>query len=220
MSTPTTSGWPARAERLADELSERGVLHDPRWRAALLAVPRHELVFRYFIQHDADATCARSPVRTRPPADIAFGSPSTKPPTSRWRPSLPHQTAPGAKSTTTPKTTDISSVKPDPPRSGPTSRTPTSSGTTPDAPAGTASASPSPATASTSGSTIPRTASTPGPLRRLHFQDRPPNSSNGRPSTVDLLTQQRPHCHMHQVIRQRWSRGRPAASASLARIKV
>ncbi|MGI9003829.1 MAG: ATP-grasp peptide maturase system methyltransferase [Pseudonocardia sp.] len=57
MSTPTTiTGWPVAARRLADELTERGVLHDPRWRAALLAVPRHELVPCYLTQHDTDAT--------------------------------------------------------------------------------------------------------------------------------------------------------------------
>jgi len=67
MSTPTATGWPARVERLADELTERGALHDPRWRAALLAVPRHELVPRYFTQDGTDATWRRLTRPTTPP---------------------------------------------------------------------------------------------------------------------------------------------------------
>ncbi|MBA2324236.1 MAG: methyltransferase domain-containing protein [Pseudonocardiales bacterium] len=50
-----TADWAALATRLADELTERGVLHDPTWRAALLAVPRHELVPRHFTQDGPDA---------------------------------------------------------------------------------------------------------------------------------------------------------------------
>ena len=38
------TGWQEQAQRLADTLAERGDLHDPRWRAAVAAVPRHVLV--------------------------------------------------------------------------------------------------------------------------------------------------------------------------------
>ncbi len=45
-----TDGWQARAEALADKLTADGDLHTTRWRAAVCAVPRHELVPRYYEQ--------------------------------------------------------------------------------------------------------------------------------------------------------------------------
>lgn len=43
----TVADWPGRARRLADELEQAGKLTDARWREALTAVPRHELVPTY-----------------------------------------------------------------------------------------------------------------------------------------------------------------------------
>ncbi|APU15986.1 MULTISPECIES: methyltransferase domain-containing protein [Actinoalloteichus] len=42
--------WQTRAERLADKLAADGDLHYDEWRAAVCAVPRHELVPRYYEQ--------------------------------------------------------------------------------------------------------------------------------------------------------------------------
>lgn len=42
--TITDTGWQARAARLADRLEADGVLHDPAWRDAVAAVPRHVFV--------------------------------------------------------------------------------------------------------------------------------------------------------------------------------
>jgi methyltransferase of ATP-grasp peptide maturase system len=47
--------WEGRARRLADHLAAAGDLHDPAWRAAVVAVPRHVLVPRYHEQA-ADGT--------------------------------------------------------------------------------------------------------------------------------------------------------------------
>jgi protein-L-isoaspartate O-methyltransferase len=49
----TTVGqdWVPLAAQLAEVLTERGALHDPGWRAALTAVPRHALVPRFYTQH-------------------------------------------------------------------------------------------------------------------------------------------------------------------------
>jgi methyltransferase of ATP-grasp peptide maturase system len=43
------STWRALARRLADELDGDGDLRTPQWRDALLAVPRHEFVPRYYL---------------------------------------------------------------------------------------------------------------------------------------------------------------------------
>jgi len=45
-----TDEWQARAEGLADKLTADGDLHTREWRAAVCAVPRHELVPRYYEQ--------------------------------------------------------------------------------------------------------------------------------------------------------------------------
>lgn len=42
--TTATTDWTERARELADELEQAGKLSDPRWRAAIEAVPRHALV--------------------------------------------------------------------------------------------------------------------------------------------------------------------------------
>lgn len=42
--------WQARAERLADKLTADGDLHSAEWRAAVCAIPRHQLVPRYYEQ--------------------------------------------------------------------------------------------------------------------------------------------------------------------------
>ncbi|GAA4024752.1 methyltransferase domain-containing protein [Allokutzneria multivorans] len=55
--------WPALARRLADELERSGKLSDPAWRAAVCAVPRHELVPSYF-QQDSAGVWTRSDTRT------------------------------------------------------------------------------------------------------------------------------------------------------------
>ncbi|MBI3688207.1 MAG: hypothetical protein HY241_12885 [Actinobacteria bacterium] len=39
--------WRARARRLVDDLTDQGLLADPRWRSAFEAVPRHVFVPRY-----------------------------------------------------------------------------------------------------------------------------------------------------------------------------
>jgi protein-L-isoaspartate O-methyltransferase len=49
------SDWHLLAEHLAADLTKRGVLRDPAWRAALIAIPRHALVPLYFSQN-GDAT--------------------------------------------------------------------------------------------------------------------------------------------------------------------
>ncbi len=54
-SAPVIADWRQRAEGLADQLVASGVLHDPAWRAALCAVPRHALVPRYYQQGGPDA---------------------------------------------------------------------------------------------------------------------------------------------------------------------
>lgn len=52
--TVPASTWKPLARRLADELDADGDLHTRGWREALLAVPRHELIPRYYLQ-DRDA---------------------------------------------------------------------------------------------------------------------------------------------------------------------
>lgn len=42
------TAWEGRAVALADELESRGHLIDPRWRAAIEAVPRHVFVPEFF----------------------------------------------------------------------------------------------------------------------------------------------------------------------------
>ena len=44
------STWQPLARRLADELDADGDLHTPGWRDALLTVPRHEFIPRYYLQ--------------------------------------------------------------------------------------------------------------------------------------------------------------------------
>jgi methyltransferase of ATP-grasp peptide maturase system len=45
-----TADWAGLAHRLADDLAAAGDLHDPAWRAAVAAVPRHAMVPRYHEQ--------------------------------------------------------------------------------------------------------------------------------------------------------------------------
>jgi methyltransferase of ATP-grasp peptide maturase system len=42
------AGWRDRARRLADALERQGAIRDPRWRAAVEAVPRHVFVPRFY----------------------------------------------------------------------------------------------------------------------------------------------------------------------------
>jgi methyltransferase of ATP-grasp peptide maturase system len=49
--TTTAQDWVPLAEQLADVLADRGALHDPAWRAALTAVPRHALVPSFYVQN-------------------------------------------------------------------------------------------------------------------------------------------------------------------------
>ncbi len=42
--------WREPARRLADTLADEGTLHDPAWRAALAATPRHVFVPRFYVQ--------------------------------------------------------------------------------------------------------------------------------------------------------------------------
>jgi hypothetical protein len=48
--TTTITDWTTHARRLADELKQAGKLTDPRWREAICAVARHELVPTYYRQ--------------------------------------------------------------------------------------------------------------------------------------------------------------------------
>jgi methyltransferase of ATP-grasp peptide maturase system len=48
--TTTTADWQTRARRLARQLTGRGVLSDPAWRAAVESVPRHVFVPRFYVQ--------------------------------------------------------------------------------------------------------------------------------------------------------------------------
>ncbi len=65
--------WRERARRLADQLITDGDLHTPAWREALLAVPRHEFVPRYYIM-DASSR----------PASWALHEPHDPASTARW----------------------------------------------------------------------------------------------------------------------------------------
>jgi protein-L-isoaspartate O-methyltransferase len=53
--------WPVLAARLADQLTAAGKLTDPAWRAAVRAVPRHELVPTFYTQ-DSTGAWTRSDV--------------------------------------------------------------------------------------------------------------------------------------------------------------
>lgn len=67
------SDWPEQARRLADQLAADGDVHTPAWRAALLAVPRHVFVPRYYLQ---DATTCPPTWVLHEPHDAAS--------TARW----------------------------------------------------------------------------------------------------------------------------------------
>lgn len=54
--TVDVADWTQRAERLADKLTADGDLRSPEWRRALCAVPRHELVPRYYVQDGLPAS--------------------------------------------------------------------------------------------------------------------------------------------------------------------
>ena len=49
--TTVAEDWVPLAQQLVEVLTERGALHDPEWRAALTAVPRHALVPSFFVQN-------------------------------------------------------------------------------------------------------------------------------------------------------------------------
>lgn len=53
MTVSLGSGWPARAQRLADELRDRGDITDDRWHAAVATTPRHLLVPEAYEQDSA-----------------------------------------------------------------------------------------------------------------------------------------------------------------------
>ncbi|MGH3928395.1 MAG: methyltransferase domain-containing protein [Pseudonocardiaceae bacterium] len=65
--------WRERVRRLADQLTADGDLHIPAWRDALLAVPRHEFVPRYYVLDPS----------TRP-ATWALHEPHDPASTARW----------------------------------------------------------------------------------------------------------------------------------------
>lgn len=48
--TTTAVPWREHVRRLADTLGDEGTLHDPAWRAALEATPRHLFVPRFYVQ--------------------------------------------------------------------------------------------------------------------------------------------------------------------------
>ncbi|MGH3616041.1 MAG: hypothetical protein ACRDRK_26310, partial [Pseudonocardia sp.] len=47
------STWQPLAHRLAERIAADGALRTPAWRDAVLAVPRHEFVPRYYIEDTA-----------------------------------------------------------------------------------------------------------------------------------------------------------------------
>lgn len=63
MTTILDTEWLDLARRLADDLEQSGKLSDPAWRAAVCAVPRHELVPVYFRQ-DSTGAWTRSDTTT------------------------------------------------------------------------------------------------------------------------------------------------------------
>ncbi|MGH4026164.1 MAG: methyltransferase domain-containing protein [Pseudonocardiaceae bacterium] len=65
--------WRVRARRLADQLATDGDLHDPAWRAALVAVPRHEFVPWYY---ELDTSTRPASWTRHEPSDAAS--------TARW----------------------------------------------------------------------------------------------------------------------------------------
>ncbi|HEY2724537.1 MAG TPA: methyltransferase domain-containing protein [Pseudonocardiaceae bacterium] len=69
----SVSAWPEYARLLADQLTADGDLHSAAWREAMLAVPRHVFVPRYYLQ---DAT-------TCPPAWVLH-EPHDAASTARW----------------------------------------------------------------------------------------------------------------------------------------
>ncbi|MGH4012415.1 MAG: methyltransferase domain-containing protein [Pseudonocardiaceae bacterium] len=74
MTAPVTvPDWRDRAVRLADRLTADGDLHTPAWREALLAVPRHEFVPRYY---ELDASARPATWTRHEPQDPAS--------TARW----------------------------------------------------------------------------------------------------------------------------------------
>jgi methyltransferase of ATP-grasp peptide maturase system len=52
VTTQTATGWVPRAQRLADLLAAQGDVHDPAWRSAVAAVPRHVFVPAAYQQDD------------------------------------------------------------------------------------------------------------------------------------------------------------------------
>lgn len=44
MTVELNTGWAHRAQALADTPEESGDLHDPAWKSAVAAIPRHMLV--------------------------------------------------------------------------------------------------------------------------------------------------------------------------------
>ena len=63
MTTSLDTEWPGLARRLADDLERSGKLGDPAGRAAVCAVPRHELVPEFF-QQDRTGVWTRSDTTT------------------------------------------------------------------------------------------------------------------------------------------------------------
>lgn len=52
MTTEVGNDWTSRAQRLADQLTERGDIHDPAWRHAVATVARHVLVPEAYQQNN------------------------------------------------------------------------------------------------------------------------------------------------------------------------
>ncbi|MGH3972370.1 MAG: methyltransferase domain-containing protein, partial [Pseudonocardiaceae bacterium] len=46
----TRTTWQSHLTRLVDQITDKGDLHSPQWRAALLAIPRHLFVPHYYLQ--------------------------------------------------------------------------------------------------------------------------------------------------------------------------
>ncbi|GAB3487679.1 methyltransferase domain-containing protein [Amycolatopsis cihanbeyliensis] len=67
----TEPTWRPLARRLADRLTADGDLRTPQWRAALLAVPRHEFVPRYYLQDTSTRPARWIAHEPHDPADVA-----------------------------------------------------------------------------------------------------------------------------------------------------
>ncbi len=77
----TRPTWQSHLARLVDQVTGKGDLRSPRWRAALLAVPRHLFIPHYYVQdtsHRPTRWARHEPATPRAPGD--GWSWSTRPP--------------------------------------------------------------------------------------------------------------------------------------------